>query len=147
MKVYFPQDQHIQVHKTRVTSCPGDMPAGYYWYGRKKHSPGRPPGWLTALADSPTAEEARDKVTAEDNDGNGVTEDTTAQAELDSQPGNLSPNDNAAETPATDTEPSPLAESESSRPQGRYTLRSRVHPPARLMHVSSGRASIQAGVM
>ena len=42
VKVYFPQDKSIQVHQSRVTPCPEDMSAGYYWYGRKKQ-PWSPP--------------------------------------------------------------------------------------------------------
>jgi len=39
VKIYFPQDEQIQIHQTRVTPCPADFPAGYLWYGRKRHSP------------------------------------------------------------------------------------------------------------
>ena len=51
-KVYFPQDGQIQVHQLRVAPCPEEFPAGYYWYGKKKHSPGRPPGWVEQLLSS-----------------------------------------------------------------------------------------------
>jgi len=33
MKVYKPQEGQIHVHQTRVTPCPKEFPAGYYWYG------------------------------------------------------------------------------------------------------------------
>ena len=29
-----------------MTQCPIDFPAGYYWYGRKQHSPRKIPRWL-----------------------------------------------------------------------------------------------------
>ena len=47
--VYRPQDGQIQVHHTRVTPCPPAFPAGYYWYGDKRHGPGRPPKWVDKL--------------------------------------------------------------------------------------------------
>ena len=31
-KVYFPQEGQIQVHQQRVTRCPPELVAGYYWY-------------------------------------------------------------------------------------------------------------------
>ena len=37
-KVYFPNDGQIQVHQQRVTRCPPELVAGYYWYGAAKHS-------------------------------------------------------------------------------------------------------------
>ena len=48
-KVYSAQDGTIQVHLNRVTKCPGQFPAGYYWYGSKRKGPGRPPKWLDKL--------------------------------------------------------------------------------------------------
>ena len=48
-KVYFPDDGQIQVHQLRVAPCPVGFPSGYYWYGRKKHSPGCMPKWLLTL--------------------------------------------------------------------------------------------------
>ena len=49
VKVYFSQDPSIQVHLSRVQSCPIDFPAGYYWYGSKRRGPGRPPKWVDSL--------------------------------------------------------------------------------------------------
>jgi len=51
-KVYFPQDGQIQVHQLRVTHCPTEFSAGYYWYGMKKHSPGHPAKWVEQLLSS-----------------------------------------------------------------------------------------------
>ena len=48
-KVYFPQDGNIQVHQSRVKVCPPGFPSGYYWYGGKRHGPGRPPKWVVKL--------------------------------------------------------------------------------------------------
>ena len=42
-KIYFPDDPPIQVHQSRVKQCPELFPKGFYWYGSKRHGPGRPP--------------------------------------------------------------------------------------------------------
>ena len=52
-KVYFPQDGQIQVHQLRVTPCPTEFAAGYYWNGKKKQSPGPPAKWVGQLLSSP----------------------------------------------------------------------------------------------
>ena len=49
VKVYFPDEGSIQVHQSRVCSCPPRLPAGFYWYGGQRKSPGRLPPWLTKL--------------------------------------------------------------------------------------------------
>ena len=52
--MYFPQDGKIQIHQLRVTPCPTEFPAGYYWYGKKKQSPGRPAKCFEQLLSSPS---------------------------------------------------------------------------------------------
>ena len=42
IKMYFPDDPQIQVHQSRVQMCPDSFPSGFYWYGNRKHGPGRP---------------------------------------------------------------------------------------------------------
>ena len=49
VKVYAPQDGHIQVHQPRVVGCPPELPAGFYRYGSRRSSPGRPPRWVDKL--------------------------------------------------------------------------------------------------
>ena len=44
--VYFPSDSHIKVHQNRVSHCPDEFPAGYYWYGGKRKGTGAPPKWV-----------------------------------------------------------------------------------------------------
>ena len=51
-KIYRPQDGPVLIHKSRVTPCPDEFPAGYYWYGNRRHSPGRPPRWIDRLEKS-----------------------------------------------------------------------------------------------
>ena len=47
-KVYYPQDGTIRVHQSRISCCPAQFPAGFYWYG----GPGRPPKWVERLLES-----------------------------------------------------------------------------------------------
>ena len=37
------------MHLTRVTPCPSEFPAGYYWYGGKRQGPGRLPKWVKRM--------------------------------------------------------------------------------------------------
>ena len=52
IKVYFPQDDEIKVHQSRVKACPPNFPAGFYWYGGRRRGPGRPPKWVASLMDT-----------------------------------------------------------------------------------------------
>ena len=65
-KVYFPQEGQIQVHQQRVTRCPPDLIAGYYWYGPKKHSSGKVPMWIEKLIEKESPAETSN--TAADRD-------------------------------------------------------------------------------
>ena len=58
VKVYRPQDGQIQIHLTRVTPCPLNFLAGFYWYDDKRHGPGRPPKWVDRLLQGPLSEKA-----------------------------------------------------------------------------------------
>ena len=55
-KVYYPQEGSIQIHQERVCFCPPEFPAGYFWYGKRRHVVGRPPKWVQALLQKGTAE-------------------------------------------------------------------------------------------
>ena len=52
-KVHFPEDGTIRVHQLRVCPCPPLLPAGFYWYGGNRKSPGRVPQWLQQLLSRP----------------------------------------------------------------------------------------------
>ncbi len=62
VKVYFPQEKQIQVHQSRVQLCPPDLPAGFYWYGNKRHGPGRPPKWVDKLLDEDPPQQSKTKT-------------------------------------------------------------------------------------
>ena len=47
-KVYFPQEESIRVHMSRVHKIK-DFPAGFYWYGGNRRGPGQFPRWSTDL--------------------------------------------------------------------------------------------------
>ena len=52
-KVHFPDDPPIQIHQLRVKNCIISFPCGYYWYGKKRSRPGRPPKWVEKLMNQP----------------------------------------------------------------------------------------------
>ena len=60
-KVYFPEDPSFQVHQVRVCPSPAMFPAGFYWYGARRQSPGRTPSWLLTMS---SHEYPRDKINA-----------------------------------------------------------------------------------
>lgn len=53
VKVYFPQEDPIQVHQLRVKPCPRGFPAGFFWYGSKRKGPGCPPRWVENVLAGP----------------------------------------------------------------------------------------------
>jgi len=116
-KVYFPDDGQIQVHQLRVTPCPSQFPSGYYWYGRKKHSPGRIPKWLLAV---------------NPDDRNAHTPSSTDEEELSDTDTNES---DAEESDQSSDVQSDSADEEEATP--RYHLRARTSPPQRLMYVNA----------
>ena len=50
--VYFPEDACLTIHQLRVCPCPDLLPPGFYWYGTRRRSPGRTPGWLDRMLNS-----------------------------------------------------------------------------------------------
>ena len=65
-KVYFPQEKTIQVHQSRIQLCPSNFPAGYYWYGSNRASPGRPPKWVDQLMATDQLSEELDEESNEE---------------------------------------------------------------------------------
>ena len=51
IKVFFPQEDALQVHRPRVHPASSDFPAGYYWYEGFCHGPGRSPEWIDSLTE------------------------------------------------------------------------------------------------
>ena len=132
-KVYFPQDPAMRVHLSRVTPCPSGFPPGFYWYGSKRRSPGRPPKWVRLLdADSDEQETppcVSEEPTPPGEDDPDEPQDTgDGSSEAKSEPADVTPVD---------------------RSQNRYSLRGRVSASRRLMTVQSrSRSSLsERGVM
>jgi len=73
LKVYFPEECPIQVHQLRVYPCPSKLPAGFYWYGGQRKSPGHVPPWLQKLLSVSTGE------------GQDIPMEGTGEAELDEE--------------------------------------------------------------
>lgn len=77
VKVYFPEEGAIQVHQSRVCSCPPRLLAGFYWYGGNKKSPGCLSTWLAKMLS-----EHRSNVT----DHAQTCEESDAEHELPENP-------------------------------------------------------------
>ena len=129
VKVYFPREDAVKVHQTRVKPCPDGLLAGYYWYGTKRKGPGRPPKWVEKIL-SDTDKEVEDKPQEEpDSPMASVTE---------------------TETPVGSTEPGQNKHESvqvSNSVLKRYSLRKNPKPPERLYECRSRRALQREGVM
>ena len=64
----------MNVHQLRVTPCPVEFPAGYYWYGQQQHSPGRTPQWLERLSENDNTLELSAEELQEDSAMEEVTD-------------------------------------------------------------------------
>ena len=133
VKVYFPEEGTIQVHQSRVCSCPPRLPAGFYWYGGQRKSSGRLPPWLAKLFQETEESEMPEQT-------ENVSEDL-AESDLES---NISDDDKPTEEQPVDEPPS----ESSPTTNNRYPLRNRaggVTP--RLLYVRSGRSLKKGRVM
>ena len=109
-KVYQPQDGTIQIHQSWVMPWQKDIVSGYFWYGHKKHSPGRHPKWLDQLTRADEGDHGDEEI-EDDSPVQGF------EAVTQSEP------DSAGEL-----------DTESNRSQNSlYSLRSQTQPPGRLM--------------
>ena len=149
VKVYAPQEGQIQVHQSRVSPCPPGFPAGFFWYGGKRSSPGRPPKWVDKLLQD--ANQARDLVQHPpllvDSDLQQYPP-PSCQLETDSS------KECAPKAPTNRAEDSVAMEAVlgaeiPARRQTKYGLRTRskLTAPSRLMFLSSGRAPLEGRVM
>ena len=116
IRVYFPEDKPIQVHMLRVSPCPPDFPAGYYWYGKKKSS-GRPAPWVEKLLSTEQQTSQEDQL-EEGSDEEDPEEEPSTETESEE-----SDSGGHQET----TEPAERLPRRSTR----YGLREKVRPPSR----------------
>lgn len=150
VRVYSPQDKTIRVHLSRVTPCPSEFPPGYYWYGSKRHSPGRPPKWVQQLlagdGDEPDVNEpphaetggttAEDSSDTEDRADEGCEQVVPSNVEVESE---------------NERDPEMEVVTDTLRPahpggSHRYALRRRVAAPERLMLIEThSRSSFPEG--
>ena len=88
VKIYAPQDGQIQVHQSRVVRCPPELPAGFYWYGSRRSSPGRPPRWVDKLLQgAPSTTVHKPESSADTESGSPLETSNTSRrnSELDDQ--------------------------------------------------------------
>ena len=74
VKQYFPEEGSIQVHQLRVCPCP-QLPTGYYWYGGKRHSSGKVPGWVDKLLSTGSSNDFYDRRIGDAVDTRGDNEE------------------------------------------------------------------------
>ena len=128
VKVYRPQDTAIRVHLSCVAPCPSELPPGFYWYGAKRHSPGRPPKWVDNLlakgADAPIEVAAESDISPTEREPTEVAEEPHVSP---------SEQDQTIESDASIDAECPPEDSvdistpvEMSREHDRYALRRRV---------------------
>lgn len=123
VKVFFPEDGPIQVHQSRVCSCPMKLPAGFYWYGGQRKSPGRLPPWLAKVlsreAEKPTLPDQMDDPVEKE-------VDSESEPEL---------SDDDIDEPSAESSQEPIVTTPPPTSH-RYSLRKReggVQPPNRFM--------------
>ena len=128
------------MHQSRVSPCPPHFPAGYFWYGSRRHSSGRPPKWVQNLLQSsqesgPSEEESSAEEPDCHEENSHVLSDDSIPVTYDVEPDAESNTDVGAQDLLPETR------------RGRYSLRRNTRAPDRLMHLCSGRATLKEGVM
>ena len=95
----------IQMAQTkRVVWCPPELPAGFYWYGSRRSTPGRPPRWVDKLLQEtipPTAPEPQNSTDA----GVGTQsspDNTEDRNEPESENAESGPDGDVPQDPTTD---------------------------------------------
>ena len=125
VNVYFPKDNQIQVHQSRVKPCPSEFPAGYYWYGKTKKGPGHPPKWVDQLL---SKEELPDQHDSEESTehNNPVDPESGSEDESEDEP----PASDKSLTEDMHSIPIMSGSDASARAQSaRYGLRRKILPP------------------
>ena len=123
-KLHYPRKGQIQVHQSRVSRCPEEWPVGYFWYGARRHSLGRPPKWVQQLLERSVGE-------LDDSEAPTCSE-TILDVELATEP-------SVPEVPETSvSEDHPLdtkSEHVLPRTKTKYSLGRSVKQPQRLLRV------------
>ena len=76
-RVYFPDEKSIKIHQSRMQMCPFNFPAGYYWYGKKRTTPGFPPKWVEQLLSTSGTGDEHDDDASIDQHGPDENEDAS----------------------------------------------------------------------
>jgi hypothetical protein len=153
VKVYAPQDGHIQIHQDRVTPCPPELPSGFFWYGDKRSKLGRPPKWVDKLLQgtlSESAEVVPTQVIEPAVISPSTVDDPDSVAEVSEPPTSvIQPREDtqAIDVSPQTEEPDDRTADPKSAPR-RRGLRPKTTPPSRLMSVTArGRALPEEGEM
>ena len=120
IKVYGADNKQIQVHQSRVTPCPSEFPAGYFWYGTRRPGPGRPPRWVQELLEDP--------ITMAEGEETPSPEEERSPDEDDSSPQEDDPSMDVERSSGRmdgEVEPEPESEPSPRKLTGKYLLRPR----------------------
>ena len=144
VKVYKPQESQINVHQTRVTLCPKEFPAGYYWYEHNSKSTDYTPEWVNQLLNADNSIESGGQLQINESEQPKSDEgspDVTEDVVLEGQPIELEMESERGEN-QLEEQPEPDNNSEVGvSGQGKndmsrqyvtpYSLCPRLQPPAR----------------
>ena len=141
VKVYFPEDGPIQIHQLRVCPCPTQLPAGFYWYGGRRKSPGHVPPWLQRLLSRSEDDQQvqSSEATQDPPSEECVTNDDSVDGMGELLFPEVTQEDDNSNTDRSEVNDSIESSPQQTKPQqinSRYTLRNRIRPPQRLMRVT-----------
>ena len=168
VKVYFPEQNPIQVDQSRVSHCPEGFPPGWFWYGGRRSGPGHPPKWIEQVLQEPNPETATlsdgcagrqeisgpESLTSEPEESCGMTGDMSVQISQREVPQPLPEPKISQDSGVQLTEDSADIEMKTGRALARSgtnfskiglssTRTRKVKPTDRLMTVHSGRALLR----
>ena len=122
---------------SRVTPCPSTFPAGYYWYGTRRHSPGRPPKWVQKLLDADEKESTVESQLESEMEMDDTQAKDSSDIEME---GTGDGGHSEQEHESGDETDCKIVTKTTKANYGlsdRYSLRRRVVPPERLMIVQT----------
>ena len=108
----------------RVVKCPSEFPPGYFWYGSKRHGPGRPPKWIDRLVKKSTTP----GEVSDDSDEERLS-DANSDTKFEAENSELEP-----ENEPSELEPSPAPQTQHFT----HTHTRTVKPSNRLTKIRSG---------
>jgi len=85
LNIYFPQDDLLLIHQSRVKACLHNFPDGFYWYKGRRRGSGKPQ-WVEDLLRGPnrlSEQHAQDAALADSNGQSDQHSEATASLVTD----------------------------------------------------------------